>query len=281
MKLRKIIGIYKIISPTNKIYVGQSINIKRRFNEYLKLKCESQPKLYNSLKKYGPENHKFEIIEECELEQLNEREIYWGNLFEVLDLEKGLNTRFLGGQGKQSSEIVEKIAKKTRKSIFQYDLKGNFIKEWSCAVEAIKELGLGNSNNINDCARGKYRTTYGYIWEYKENKRTNVEREEFIKSLEHRSNLGSKLSEEIKQKISNNTKGIKKHSEEFKQKLRKDKEGNQYGNKKINVFDENMNFIKTCISRKEATEYTKLTYADVRYCLLYNLTVKNFNLKYK
>jgi hypothetical protein len=37
----------------------------------------SQPRIHNSIQKYGWENHIFEIIEECSLEQLNEKEIYW------------------------------------------------------------------------------------------------------------------------------------------------------------------------------------------------------------
>jgi len=72
-----IIGIYKITSPTNKVYIGQSINLIKRINRYKMLKCSRQPKIYNSLKKYGVENHIFEIIEECSEELLNEREIYW------------------------------------------------------------------------------------------------------------------------------------------------------------------------------------------------------------
>ena len=59
------IGIYKITSPTNRIYVGQSLDIEGRFNAYKNLysKILKQPRIYNSIKKYGAENHKFEIIE--------------------------------------------------------------------------------------------------------------------------------------------------------------------------------------------------------------------------
>ena len=68
------IGIYKIINPKGKIYIGQSIDIDRRFNEYKKLQCNQSKKIYNSLKKYGWENHKFEIIEECSIDNLNIKE---------------------------------------------------------------------------------------------------------------------------------------------------------------------------------------------------------------
>ena len=43
------IGIYKITSPSNKVYVGQSININARFKSYLRLSSnKKQSRLYNS-----------------------------------------------------------------------------------------------------------------------------------------------------------------------------------------------------------------------------------------
>jgi group I intron endonuclease len=75
------IGIYKIINPKGKIYIGQSINIDRRFKEYKKLQCNQSIKLYNSLKKYSPENHIFEIIEECSVEQLSDKEEFYIKYF--------------------------------------------------------------------------------------------------------------------------------------------------------------------------------------------------------
>jgi len=68
------IGIYKITNPKNKIYIGQSIDIERRFQEYKRLQCVQSIKIFNSLKKYGWENHTFEILEECLIEQLHEKE---------------------------------------------------------------------------------------------------------------------------------------------------------------------------------------------------------------
>ena len=73
----KICGIYKITSPSNKIYIGQSSNITLRWYYYNKYLAKSQPKLNNSFNKHGYENHKFEILEECSKEALNEREIYY------------------------------------------------------------------------------------------------------------------------------------------------------------------------------------------------------------
>jgi group I intron endonuclease len=104
------VGVYKITNPQNKIYVGQSINIKERFRKYYKLNCKRQSKLYFSLKKYGPENHVFEIIEECFIEQLNEREKYWGIEFDVLG-ENGLNLKLGNGRGSLTDITKQKISK--------------------------------------------------------------------------------------------------------------------------------------------------------------------------
>lgn len=68
------------------------------------------------------------------------------------------------------------IGKKNSKKVIQYDLKGNFIKEWNSAIEA--ERFINNTpnahwkevnNNINDCCRGRQKSSYGYIWKYKGN----------------------------------------------------------------------------------------------------------------
>lgn len=104
------IGIYKITSPSGKIYIGQSININRRFGEYKRMNCSQQPKIYNSLKKYGPENHIFEIIEECLIEQLNDKEKYYKICFNSIN--EGLNCELNdNGVGPRSEEVKEKIRK--------------------------------------------------------------------------------------------------------------------------------------------------------------------------
>lgn len=103
-------GIYKIISPSEKIYIGQSIDIENRWEKwYKKTRCKTQTKLFNSLKKYGPENHIFEIVEECNINQLNEREIFWGIHYNVLG-ENGLNLKLGDANGLCSEETKQKIS---------------------------------------------------------------------------------------------------------------------------------------------------------------------------
>lgn len=70
------VGIYII---TNKVsghrYIGQSINIERRFNQHKY--GEKSFVLKRAFQKHGIENFSFEVLEECDASQLNEREMYY------------------------------------------------------------------------------------------------------------------------------------------------------------------------------------------------------------
>ena len=84
------IGIYKITSPSGRVYIGQSKNIKKRFSGYRRMKSACQSRLHASFLKYGIDNHVFEVIEECEFLELNKRERFYQDMYEVLG-PKGLN----------------------------------------------------------------------------------------------------------------------------------------------------------------------------------------------
>lgn len=62
---------------------------------------------------------------------------------------------------------IEKVKKKTSKPIKQYDLDGNFIKEFHSISEASRETKI-NISNIVFNLQGKYKQTKGYVWELKE-----------------------------------------------------------------------------------------------------------------
>ena len=76
-------GIYKITNTiNNKIYIGLSSNIEERWKAHKKrYKIETDKEyekhLYRSFRKYGLDAFTFEIIEECSVEELANREIYW------------------------------------------------------------------------------------------------------------------------------------------------------------------------------------------------------------
>lgn len=175
------VGIYKITSPSGKVYIGSAFNINKRWNVYKGLHCKQQPKLYNSLIKYGIKNHIFEIVEECSIDLLYEKEIYykqqfikklgWGKtLFcQIIDGNGGFKseeTKRKIGEGNKGKIMTEKHKKKLNVIILQYDLDGNFIKEWSSNKEANKTLNIG-AGDISSCCTGNQSTAGGYIWKYK------------------------------------------------------------------------------------------------------------------
>jgi len=205
------VGIYKITNPKGKIYIGKSKNIEGRFSSYNKMQhCHQQRKLYNSLKKYGPEKHEFSIIEECRFEELNKKEIH--HILTLKSAINGLNLTLGGDGGELSKESEELRRVNSMKSILQYSLNGDFIKEYKGASDAIKQFNKGTSNNINDCARGKYKSTYGYQWLYKKGtikqknpcyitKKRGLEWTVERRIKTHNSREGEKRSQEYKDKI--------------------------------------------------------------------------------
>ena len=109
--MEKVCGIYKITSPSGKIYIGESVNINRRKYFYSTFRCKNQVKLYNSLKKYGWDLHVFELIEECCTTELKCRERHWQDFYDVLG-ENGLNCKLTEcGELKQvhSEEVLNKM----------------------------------------------------------------------------------------------------------------------------------------------------------------------------
>ena len=110
------VGIYKITSPSGKVYIGQTINIQRRFKTYKSLKCKEQPKLYNSLLKYGVENHRFEVIGEFMKSELTKYERYFQEMFDSTGI-NGLNCSLVATDefsGEHSEETKNKMSKSAK-----------------------------------------------------------------------------------------------------------------------------------------------------------------------
>jgi group I intron endonuclease len=199
-------GIYKTISPSGKIYIGQSVNLKKRKKCYETLQCKLQPKIYSSLLKYGWENHIWEE-KHFPIYMLNEMEInFKKEIIEYFGWEKALfcdiydsgggprsqqtkNKMSISGLGvPQPLGFGENISKKLkgrevtwkhklggkdiprttlRKPVLQMDPNMNYIKEWESIKQAEIEYGKDQwSDNIGACCRGKQKTAYGFIWKY-------------------------------------------------------------------------------------------------------------------
>ncbi len=71
-----LVGIYMITCLKNdKHYIGQSVRLKHRMKEHKS--CSSNTQLREDIELYGRENFRFEILEECEEEELDERELHY------------------------------------------------------------------------------------------------------------------------------------------------------------------------------------------------------------
>lgn len=196
-------GVYKITNPKGKIYIGQSIDIERRKLQYKRCNSDikGQIKLYNSLVKYGWEQHKFEVLEECYEEKLLETETYWKHYYKVLEIpslcckidgrggkhsEETKNNIRLGNIGqKRSKETCENIRqsvigkpkpgsgpKKGRivywnvgrksKKVVQKDKEKNIIKIWDNVKQVKEQLNI----NIYDALEKNNNTAGGFIWDW-------------------------------------------------------------------------------------------------------------------
>lgn len=83
-------GIYKITNLQNNMcYVGQATDIASRWKQHIKrglgAETPTKNKLYPIMSSIGVENFSFEVIEECQRSQLNEREDYWQKYFHAID----------------------------------------------------------------------------------------------------------------------------------------------------------------------------------------------------
>lgn len=81
-------GIYKITNLiTNECYVGQSVDVYKRWNDHCKcgLGIDTPPgnKLYKAIQEYGLDNFTFELLTECKQAELNEKERYFISLYQA------------------------------------------------------------------------------------------------------------------------------------------------------------------------------------------------------
>jgi group I intron endonuclease len=198
------IGIYKITNPKSKIYIGQTIDFDRRVYQYKMLNCKEQPKLYNSLKKYGYDNHVVELIHQCQETNLTILERYYQELYKTVENDNlncflvttkdktGRHTeetkRKMSESAKGKKKSAEHIAKlpqnqkgyKGKKRSEETKLKQSLnngkarkVYQYTKENEFIKEWinvtaaeKAYSINNISAAALGKLKTCGGFKWSY-------------------------------------------------------------------------------------------------------------------
>lgn len=84
------IGIYKITEiESGKCYVGQSVDLSSRFKQHIKrgigAETPTKNKLYPAMLAIGPENFTFEVIQECQKEELDSLEDEYQVFFHSID----------------------------------------------------------------------------------------------------------------------------------------------------------------------------------------------------
>lgn len=179
-------GIYKITcSGNNKAYIGQSVAIKRRWNDHQKaLKSGSHYNKYlqRAYDKYGEQSFTYEILELCPKDKLNEREQFYISVFDTF--KNGFNCD-LGGSN-ISGEANPMYGMSGLKSpryidqVVQINFDGVIVAIHDSANLAAKVVH-GQAGHINDClhswrehtpspankvSRERY-THKGFYWIYK------------------------------------------------------------------------------------------------------------------
>lgn len=107
------IGIYKITNTINgKCYIGQSVNIHKRWNNHMSAynnpnANEYDYYLYRSMRKHGIENFNFEVLEECKVEDLNDREKFWISKFD--SYRNGYNSTTGGDSASHPMKITPRM----------------------------------------------------------------------------------------------------------------------------------------------------------------------------
>jgi predicted GIY-YIG superfamily endonuclease len=157
--------IYKITSPSGKIYIGITKDINRRFKSYEKLRCKNQIFLYNSILKYGWENHIKEIL------------FTFNNKLQGLNKEKRLIKKFkklnISLNISNGGEWCSLTGKNNPKSkvVYQYNKKGNFLKLWDSLSDVSKKLNISVSELSSAC---RLKTFYckNYYWCFKKDIKT-------------------------------------------------------------------------------------------------------------
>lgn len=97
----KIAGIYKITNLIDgKIYIGQTVNYKKREKRHLnclKNGNHHNEHLQRAFDKYGEKSFKIELIEKCDIKELDQRERHFIKELDACNHDKGYNMMF-GGQ---------------------------------------------------------------------------------------------------------------------------------------------------------------------------------------
>jgi group I intron endonuclease len=235
-------GIYKLTSPSGKVYIGQSVNLKSRMAHYKSNKSKSITAIKSAILKYGWDNFKVDILWSSEDNTnikfiLNQLEKDFINLYDCLS-PNGYNLRDGGTDGYiYTNEVKQKISNSNKgREVWNAGKTGIYSEE---TLKLMSDSHIGKS----------------------------------VHSDEYKENLKIKMTGE-----SNPFFG-KTHTEETKKKI---SENNLKRCKRVEQYDSNDNFIKSFLNTKEASSELNISDAVIRANIRGNtkITKQGFKFKY-
>jgi len=175
-------GIYKIyFTHSKKVYIGSThASFKERLGRHfctLK-KGNHQSKYLQRVFNKHPENIRFEIIEVLQ-ENILEKEQYYIDLFN--SHKNGYNTVPLA-KSTLGFKMPQHIVDKRKTPYLQYDLEGNFVKEWESYTKLSEEFGGFASNNV---LISNNFSNKGYMWRKKESNNFPIKIESYNPLYKH------------------------------------------------------------------------------------------------
>ena len=172
-------GIYKITCvENNKVYIGSSSKIYGRWSAHksrLKHEKNCNPNLLNSYKKYGLYSLKFEIIEECDQDNLINREEYWFEKY-INDGFEMFNWGDFIDNPTRGVELSDEHKKKVSEGLKEY-YKHNDVHNKG------KKIKEETRNKISNTIKKMYEN--GKLKKSDDNKRKLIEKAKLPKSKEH------------------------------------------------------------------------------------------------
>lgn len=194
--------IYELVFPNNKKYIGQTVNYKRRFLEYISHftsgRLESkQPKLYKAINKYGWNNIIKNIVIELKADSLENLQQLMNNeeIFYIIEnncIDNGYNICLGGNQGRLGVKTSDETKKRQRNAwtpelrkklsdkykgrrvgnavniiaVLRYSLDGEFICEYDSISAAARDVG-GHCSGISNVCYEKLKYSCNSIWKFK------------------------------------------------------------------------------------------------------------------
>lgn len=235
--------LYRHISPSGKVYIGQTNNVNKRW-------CPSNYKgckvFYNAILKYGWDNFKHEILfKNLTKEKVNYLEIelirhykWLGISYNITDGGEGTLGRTPWNKGTKGqmpipwnkgkswvSEIKDKISKskkgvklgsqssehikhkveKHKIPVLQFDIDSGFVKRWSSAIDIERSHFLHpNHKVINSCCREKCWSVKGYVFIYEKDFSIDYINYRFKRQLIGEKYISKKIPEGINLTSANN-----------------------------------------------------------------------------